>query len=129
METLRDFTDFVEVPVILVGMGAVSAALTRFEMIQSRVHRPVDFKPATLDDVRKMTVAQCEVFVGDDLVDLLHRESRGLLREVKEGLARIESWGKRNASSDNKPITVADMDGEVLMYDRKTGRAIKVRGA
>jgi DNA transposition AAA+ family ATPase len=125
LETIRDLSDLLELPTILVGMGQVRSALGRFRQIGSRVAKHVQYRPATLDDVRALAQAQCEVEVADDLCAFLHEQSLGYLREAKEGLAHIERFGKRNGG----PVTRDSMDGEVLMNDRKTGKPIKVRAA
>lgn len=123
LETIRDLSDLLEVPVVLGGMGIVRPSLTRFPQIASRVGQYVEFEPATLDDVRAMVSALCEVEVEDGLVAFLHQVSDGFLRECKEGIASIERFGRRNPGA----VSVAAMDGEILLNDRKTGRAIRVR--
>lgn len=124
LETIRDLSDMLEIPFILVGMGKVRDNLTRFKQISSRVARYVQFGPASVEDVRTMIGAVCEVPVADDLVELLRAESGGKLREIKEGIKNIERFGKRNAG---KAVDVRQMAGQVLLNDRKTGREIKVR--
>ena len=57
------------------------------------------------------------------MVSYVHAEARGLAREIKEAIARIEDFGRRNLG----PVTVSGMAGEVLMYDRATSAPIVVR--
>ena len=124
LETMRDLSDMLEIPFILVGMGRVRHNLTRFPQIASRVGQSVEFDVSPLEDVRKMILAQCEVQVEECMVAFLHKASSGYFREVKEGMASIERFGRRNSG---KPVSVKNMAGEVLLIDRTTGKPIVVR--
>lgn len=126
LETLRDLSDLLEIPVILGGMDRVRASLTRYPQIASRIGEWCPFERLTVADVRKLADGLCEVPVADCMVEYLHRMGDGLPREIKEGLARIERFGRRNPAPEG--VTVAAMAGEYLMNDRKTGAAIMVRG-
>lgn len=123
LETLRDLSDFLEIPFILVGMDKVRANLTRFPQIASRVSRPVEFQACTLDDVQALVAGLCEVEAAPDLVTFLHRASDGYVREIKEGIKNIEKHGRRNPGA----VTLQSMAGQVLLIDRKTGRPVTVR--
>lgn len=123
LETLRDLSDYLEIPFVLVGMGRVRGNLTRFPQIASRVSRTVEFLPATRDDVAALVAGLCEVEVAGDLTAYLHRVSDGHIREVKEGIRSIEKHGRRNAG----PVTLASMAGLALLNDRKTGRPVVVK--
>jgi len=125
LETLRDLSDMLEIPFVLVGMGRIRHNLTRFKQISSRVGQPVEFKPCSLKDVDALVKGLCEVPVADDLIACLHQVSEGYAREVKEGIAAIERFGRR--APPNTPIDCAMMDGEPLLIDRRTGKAILVR--
>jgi len=124
LETIRDLSDMLEIPFIMVGMGRVRDNLSRFPQIASRVGQYVAFNPATLEDVTRMVNELCEVEVKDDLIAQLHKASNGLVREIKEGINAIERFGKVN----DGPIGVKEMVGEVLLNDRRTGRQITVKG-
>lgn len=124
LETVRDLSDMLEIPFILVGMGKVRHNLTRFPQIASRVGQSVEFNISPLDDVQAMITAQCEVPVEPCMVAFLHRASGGFFREVKEGMASIERFGRRNGG---KPVSVVSMAGQVLLMDRTTGKPIIVR--
>jgi len=123
METLRDITDQVEVPVILVGMGRLIKALTRYKQISSRVSAEVTFEELNPDDTRRLIAGRCEIAVADDLSMHLHKASRGYAREVLEGIGSIERVGRRLG----RAISLADMDGQVLLTDRVTGKTVTVR--
>jgi len=124
METIRDLSDLVQVPVVIVGMGRLRHGLTRFPQIASRVAQYVEFHPASAQDCRKLADGLCEVGVGEDLLGFLHTQSKGLIREIKEGLTAIERFGKANALDH---VDKADMQGQRLMYDRVSGKPIEVR--
>lgn len=129
VDTIRDISDMLEIPTILVGMGRIRSGLTRTEQTASRVFRYVPFAEATADDAAKLVQGLCEVEVAPDLVAFLHRASGGLAREIKEGIAAIERFGKRRAAAGEEgPVTLAGMSGQPLMLDRRTGQPITVRG-
>ncbi len=124
METFRDLSDLLEVPIIFVGMGRIRAALTRLPQVGRRVAQWAEFRPAPLSDLGAMVEARCEVPVKADLVAFLHEASSGLYSEALEGIAAIERFGRRNPGME---IGVREMAGQVLLNDRATGRAILVR--
>lgn len=123
METLRDITDQVEVPVILVGMGRLHKALTRYKQISSRVSAEVTFVALTPDDTRRLISSRCEAEVADDLAMYLHKAANGYAREVLEGIGSIERVGRRLG----RPVALADMEGMVLLTDRATTKSVTVR--
>jgi len=124
METLRDLSDMLEIPFVLVGMGRIQKNLTRFKQIASRCSPPVEFVPCPLTDVTALVNGLSEVPVADDLIKFLHKVSGGYTREIKEGIAAIERFGKRHSGHQ---ISCAMMEGQILLNDRKTGRPITVR--
>lgn len=126
LETIRDLSDMLEIPFILVGMGRIRHNLTRFPQIASRIGQTVEFFPAPIDDTQALVERLCEVGVKADLVDFLHTVSEGKFREIKEGIAAIERFGKRQGG---KEIGIAEMAGQPLLNDRSTGKAIMVRAA
>lgn len=125
LETLRDLSDLLEIPVILGGMDRVRAGLTRHPQIASRIGEWCQFERLSVEDVRQLADKLCEVPVADCMVEYIHRMSGGLPREIKEGLMRVERWGRRNAGD---AVTVEAMAGQYLMNDRRTGQPIAVRG-
>jgi DNA transposition AAA+ family ATPase len=126
METMRDLSDGLEVPIIFVGMGTIRNNLRRFPQVMSRVSQSVEFKPATKEDVAKLIDGLCEVDVADDLVTFVHKVSKGFNREVKEAIASIERYGLRNDPQNGTAFSMADMAGKFLMNDRQSGAEIKV---
>ena len=85
----------------------------------------MQFRPAELADVQALIRGRCEVPVAPDLVEFVHRLSRGYNREIMDAIANIERFGFR---MDPGPagVTLEDMAGQVLMNDRHTGSAILV---
>jgi len=125
LSSIRDLSDLVEVPFVLVGMGKVRDSLKRFPQVTSRVGQYVRFEKMTIEDTEKVVSGLCEVEVKEDLIALLHEKSNGFVREGKEGIAHIERFGKMQG---NTVIGVAEMTGQVLLNDRETSRPIIVRG-
>ena len=125
IETIRDLSDMLEVPIVLVGMGKIRTNLTKFPQVSSRVSQFVRFDPASLADVTKFTAEMCEVEVAEDLVHLIHKISGGFNREIKNALANVERFGLRNQPEDGG-ISIGDMAGQFLINDRQTGTAIHV---
>ena len=125
LETIRDISDMIELPTILVGMGRVNDNLARFPQVASRVSQRVRFEKATKDDVRALIRARCEVTVADCLTDFVLTVSQGFNREVLEAIANIERFGLRFDVGANG-VTMADMAGQVIVNDRRSNQAIKV---
>ncbi len=128
MESIRDLSDNGDIVFVLVGMGRLRDNLTRFPQIASRVSRYAKFEPASLDDVRKMFSALCDYPADDALIDFTHRVTLGRNREIKEAIAAIEAFGRRNGCGAQKPVTLTALAGQPLINDRRTGQAIRVPG-
>ncbi len=126
LETIRDISDNLEIPVILVGMGRIRGAITsRFPQIASRISQYTEFKPASLKDTTDLVNGLCGVEVAEDLIGFLHKASMGKFREIKEGIAAIERFG---AKQSGKKIDLNMMNGQPLLNNRKTGQPILVKG-
>lgn len=125
METIRDLSDMLEVPVILVGMGSIRDKLTRFPQITSRVSQYVRFEQASEADVRAMVDGLCEVKIADDLMKFVHFVSEGMNREILEAIKKMETFGRR-LDLQGQPMGLAHMAGQMIMNDRKTGEPITV---
>ena len=126
MESIRDLADVSDTPFVFVGMGRIRDNLTRYPQIASRVSQYVRFDKATDADVRALLDGLCEVPVGDDLADFVAHATAGYSREIKEAIVNIERFGKRNHNGEGNPVTIAQMAGQVLVNDRKTGQPITV---
>ena len=125
METVRDLSDMIEMPVVLVGMGKIRNNLIRFPQIASRISQYVEFTPATLQDVRNFFDERCEVAVADDLLEFTHKVTGGMNREIIEAMAFIERFGKRMPPAEGG-LTLKHMAGQHIVNDRASGQAIHV---
>ncbi|ODN71209.1 AAA family ATPase [Methylobrevis pamukkalensis] len=123
LESLRDLSELVEVPLVMIGMARLWSSLDRVPQIRSRVSAHVTFKPMAEADTAKIVRTRCECEVAPDLLALLHGAAKGFPRETLEGIRSIETAGKRM----DRAVTVADLDGQVLLTDRATGNPIVVR--
>lgn len=126
MESIRDMSDMGDITFVLVGMGKVRDHLTRLPQVASRVAQYVKFEPASLEDVQRMCAEKADVAIAPDLVGFIHRVTEGYNREIVEAIATVERFGKRNGATAEKPVTLADMAGQVLVNDRRTGQPIHV---
>ncbi|MEQ8318734.1 MAG: ATP-binding protein [Rhodospirillales bacterium] len=96
LENIRDISDLLEIPVILVGREFTWGKLKRHSQIRTRISSRVDFMPASLDDVVACVGELCEVDVADDVIPLLHTQSEGHARLIITGIKNIERIGFRN---------------------------------
>ncbi|SNY91422.1 hypothetical protein SAMN04515647_1643 [Cohaesibacter sp. ES.047] len=125
LETIRDISDMIELPTILVGMGKVNDNLKRFPQVSSRVSQKVRFENCSEDDVSALISGRCEVPVASDLVKFTLKASGGYNREILEAIANIERFGLRN-EPDEAGLTMADMAGETLLIDRQRNQPITI---
>lgn len=123
LETLRDLSDDLEIPFILIGMGKVRHNLVRFPQVASRVGQYVGFEPIDLMETIKLTEKIQNITISKELIAFLHQTTRGRLREIKEGLQAFERFAVRNRRDK---LSLKDMVGQTLFMCRKTGRPIKV---
>ncbi|QCI65662.1 AAA family ATPase [Phreatobacter stygius] len=128
MESIRDFSDMGDIVFVLVGMGKIRDNLTAFPQVASRIAQYVRFEHATKSDVRAFYDRICEVPVADDVVDFTHSVTAGFNREIKEALATVERFGRRNGAAEGKPVQLGHLSGQVLVNDRRTGAPIVVPG-
>jgi len=123
VEAIRDITDTLEIPTVLVGMDRVAKRLNRYPQVASRISQKVQFKPLSLADVRSVISTVCEVEVKDDLIAFTHRACGGYTRELKEAIASIERFGLRQSGA---AVGVEAMRGQTLLHDRATGAPMVV---
>lgn len=128
VDAIRDLADLSEVPFVLIGMGRIRDNLTKFPQTASRISRYVRFDPADVEDVRAFLDAQCEVPVAEDLAHFVQTATRGFNREIREAIVSIEKYGQRNTPKGPQGLTIAEMAGQHLINDRKSGQPIHVPG-
>jgi hypothetical protein len=125
MEGVRMFSDLLEMPTVLVGMGKLRDNLWRFQQIESRAPNKVEFRPASPADAAALVRGLCEVPVADDLIGLIWKLSKGFSREMVDAIKAVERFGFR-IDPGPESVTVADMAGQPLMNNRETGQQILV---
>jgi hypothetical protein len=123
VETIRMLADMSGACFVLIGMGKLRDNLVRFPQFASRVTKYCRFEPASVRDVQTFMSQVCDVSVDDGLCDYVRRMTGGFNREIKEAIANIERFAKKNSLSD---VNCDSMDGVLLVNDRKNGRPIYV---
>lgn len=123
MEKIRDFSDRTETLVIYAGDERVIPKIGRHAQIASRFAAVVEFKMATLTDVRQLCDELAEVQIADDLAGYLHHQSGGRVRNVIDGIAVAERVGRKTAGR----VALADCEGMEMMFDWQTRRSAVVK--
>lgn len=123
MEKIRDFSDRTETLVIYAGDERVIPKIGRHAQIASRFAAVVEFKMATLSDVRQLCDELAEVQIADDLAGYLHHQSGGRVRNVIDGIAVAERVGRKTAGR----VALADCEGMEMMFDWQTRRSAVVK--
>lgn len=125
LDTIRDLTDNLELPAILVGMDKINKNLVKYPQISSRVSQRVNFTRASKEDVRQFIDERCEVRVADDLVDFILKVTHGFNREILEAIARIERFGLISPPGE-AGVSLRDMAGQIIIADRDTSKPVMV---
>jgi DNA transposition AAA+ family ATPase len=112
LETLRDITDLVSVPLVLLGREFCAGKLRRHPHIWSRISSIVDMGPASEADVRNIFDQLCEVPVADDVVKVVTGQSEGRVREVINAVANVERFTAKR--KDAKPVTMEELGDKPL---------------
>ncbi|HWQ09140.1 MAG TPA: AAA family ATPase [Holophaga sp.] len=129
LEALRDLSDLLETPVVMVGMDQAQAKIARHPQISSRVAVVVHFQPASFEDIATTAKELVEgTSLQDDLIQEIQVQTKGRMREVMNALAICERVGRQ---SKIKSLCKADLDGKELTYDWQTRkpRVLKLRSA
>ena len=113
LETLRDISDLVEIPLVLIGREFVYGSLIKYPQIRTRIGVRVDFSEATLADTKKCVDELCEVDVTEDVIKLIHDQSEGHIRETIKAIANVERMGKRN----KKTVTLENVKNVTLVHE------------
>ncbi len=114
VETLRDIHDMTQVPVVLIGMKGIERKISIYPQLYNRISQWVEFQLATFEDVKQLAKELVEVSIKDDLLRVLHQKSTGDVRQVMNGLSRIEQVA---VSQSAHSISMADWPAgiEILM--------------
>ncbi len=129
LETVRDLTDTVEIPTILVGMDRLNHEVQKWPQVARRISQRAHFQLLDLEDVTALVTGLSEIEIKDDLIEHLAKRAsynaKGIaayVSEVVEGIASIERFGVRNGG----PVGRSDMVGVALFNDRHTDKPVRV---
>lgn len=116
LDTLRDIYDMVPgACVMLVGMEELAAKVRANGRFARRITQWIEFSGLDLADAATLARTVCEVEVGPDLVEHLHRETRGNIGRMVVGLSRIEAMGRSNGLA---VMDLAAWGERELFYDQ-----------
>lgn len=121
LEKIRDLSDRAMVTVVLIGMGAIEASISRHPQISSRIAQVVEFIAADVHDVALACEKLCEEALSPALIKEVHRLSSGRMREIMNIVANIERLAKVNGLS-GETLDTAHFAGVELLHDWKHGR-------
>lgn len=114
IDTIRDLSDFLEIPVVLCGRDHVKPALQRKREVWTRISGVAEFGPLTLDDVALCCAEMARVQIGPDVVAEIHRQAEGYIREVVKAIRNVELIGRKVR---DRAVTVADIGGQRLTHE------------
>lgn len=126
LEAIRDFSDLLRLPTVLVGMGAVRNKIARHPQVQSRIATIVTFQPATLEDIKATAACLMEggVSITDEVAELIHARSEGRMRLVLNGLAACERVARLRKV---KVVGLAEVKDVDLVHDWQARKAQPIR--
>lgn len=119
IEIVRDIYQGSNAPILLIGEEHLPSNLARWERIHNRVLEWVPAQYADLDDARALRDLYCaKVSVGDDLLEHIHSQSKGVARRICVNLERVQqaglemgktemdmaAWGKRPLFTGDAPV-------------------------
>lgn len=100
IETVRRLHDVTGVPVILMGEESLPQKLMKWERVHSRILQWVATQPATLEDARHLAPIYARgLTVRPDLLEKVHKISRGSIRYVSTNLAAIGEFARSRGLS------------------------------
>ncbi len=122
LEILRDLSDMAEVQLVLSGREFVLGTLKRHKQLYTRISGHAEFGPATLADVKLCVDKLCDVPVAPEVIEKIHHDCEGHIREVIKGIANVERAGARNKG---KTVTLEVIGERPLCQDwrKKSSRA------
>jgi len=113
LETMRDLSDLVDVPVIFLGRNHVWGRLQREKQFRTRIGARADFTRTTLEDVKKCVTELCEVEVDDAIVTAITEQSEGHIREVIKAIKNVERIGFKAGGK----VTAEMIQGNPLTHE------------
>lgn len=118
LENIRDLSDLMEMPVVLVGREYTWGKLKRHTQIKTRISSSTDFSKATIDDIKLLATTLCEVEVHDDVIQMINDQSDGYVREILKALKNAERIANRAKASE---ITAKLVEGKTLVQEVVSG--------
>ncbi|PCJ57876.1 MAG: hypothetical protein COA65_09025 [Rhodospirillaceae bacterium] len=120
LESIRDISDLVEIPLVLLGREWVWSKLRTKPQFRTRIGARADFLPATMKDVQLCFDELCEVPVTPEVIEQVFRESEGHIRDIVKAIANVERIGKRNKGQQ---VALDHIKGKTLVHDFQTKAA------
>jgi len=96
LECLRDIHDAAMVPVMLVGMDGFESRISNRPQFYRRVSQKVEFKPLDLEDTALVAASLCDITIAPDLLEQIHKETKGSIGLVVVALSKLEAFAKGN---------------------------------
>lgn len=91
IEIVRDIYEGSSAAILLIGEENLPSNLARFERIHNRVLEWVPAQYADMDDARALRDLYCDKSeVADDLLELIHATSKGVVRRIVVNLERVQ---------------------------------------
>lgn len=126
LDAVRALSDLTETIVVLVaGEGRVLAKIKRYPPIARRIFRVIEFREASLDDVRQVCTEKAEVGISDDLSAEIHKQSGGIMGHVINAIATVEAFARRN---EKRSVKLSDLAGKALVEDWQAQRSTAAAG-
>ena len=115
VDSLRDIYDLSGCPVILIGMEDIARRVRENARIARRITQWIEFNGVDIEDTAKVAAECCEVELGSDLLEYLHKETMGNIGRIIIGLAKIETFAKANKKSI---ISASEWGDRPLYFDQ-----------
>lgn len=96
LECLRDIHDSARIPVMLVGMDGFEGKVAHRPQFCRRISQRIEFTPLDMEDTAKVAREMCEVELGRDILEQIHRETKGGIGLIVLALAKLEAFAKGN---------------------------------
>lgn len=101
IETIRKVHDVAQVPLILMGEELLPQKLTKWERVHGRIMVHVRTEEGTIDDVRFLAPIYAKgIKVAPDLLERVHKASRGSIRYASTNLALIGEFARMTGRSE-----------------------------
>lgn len=96
VDSLRDIYDLSGCPVILIGMEEIAKKIKEQGRFARRITQWIEFNGLDLEDTAQVARECCEVELSPDLIEYLHRETKGNIGRCIIGLTKIEQYARAN---------------------------------